>query len=117
MAVYRRKGSKLWWISYSIGGRQYRESSGTTNKRLAQELLTKRKNEIFEGRFFPDKKRGDLTMAGLRDLWLELPAAAARLKPFAITGVALCYLFMAATIVRVVGRDLRRPVASPAYED
>jgi predicted anti-sigma-YlaC factor YlaD len=56
-------------------------------------------------------------IAGLRDLWLELPAAAARLRPFAITGVALCYLFMAATIVRVVGRDLRRPVARPAYED
>jgi hypothetical protein len=56
-------------------------------------------------------------IAGLRDLWIEVPSAAARLKPFAIFGVALCYLIMAGTIVGVVGRDLRHSATTPACED
>jgi integrase len=34
-------------------------------------LLAKRQKEIYDGRHFPDKKRTDLTMVKLRDLWLE----------------------------------------------
>jgi predicted anti-sigma-YlaC factor YlaD len=56
-------------------------------------------------------------IAGLRDLWIEVPSVASRVKPFAIVGVALCYLIMASTIVGVVGRDLRHPATTPACED
>ncbi len=56
-------------------------------------------------------------IAGLRDLWIQLPSVASRMKPFAIVGVALCYLIMASTIVGVVGRDLRHPAMTPARED
>ena len=54
---------------------------------------------------------------GLRDLWATIPSVASGLKPFAIVGVALCYLIMASTVVGVVGRDLRHPVSTPNRED
>ncbi|MBN1652661.1 MAG: site-specific integrase [Deltaproteobacteria bacterium] len=67
--VYKR--GKVYWIHYSVGGVQYRESTKTRNKELAVRLYEKRRQEIFEGRFFPDKKNSELTMEGLRKLWLE----------------------------------------------
>ena len=42
---------KLWWIAYVVDGRQHCESSGTTNKRVAQKILNMRLAEIIEGRF------------------------------------------------------------------
>jgi len=69
MGVYKRKDSDKWWISYSVAGKLYREPAGT--KAQAAALLAKRKLEVFEGRHFPDKKQNDLTMDGLRQLWLE----------------------------------------------
>jgi integrase len=54
MGVYRRSNgghkSNVWWMSYMEGGRQVRESSGSTNKRVAEKLLAKRKAEVLEGR-------------------------------------------------------------------
>ena len=60
MGLYRRtwrnSDGKLitsppWWMSLMIDGRQHCESTGTSNKRLAQKILDKRKGEIAEGRF------------------------------------------------------------------
>lgn len=70
MGLFKRKDSDVWWMSYSVGRRQVRESTQTTNKQLAEELFRKRKVEVFEGRHFPDKKRNDLTLTALRDMWL-----------------------------------------------
>jgi predicted anti-sigma-YlaC factor YlaD len=56
-------------------------------------------------------------VAGLWDLLLEVPPMASRLKPFAVAGVALCYLIMIGTIVGVVGRDLRYPATTRTRED
>jgi integrase len=67
--VYKR--GKVYWIHYSIGGVQHRESARTHNKTLALRLLEKRRQEVFEGCFFPGKKNSNLTMEGLRKLWLE----------------------------------------------
>jgi integrase len=53
MGVYRRKykGKKsTWWISYVVGGRQRRESSGFKKKKDAEDLLTVRKDEVLRGR-------------------------------------------------------------------
>jgi integrase len=61
----------VYWIRYSVGGKPYRESANTTRKEEALALLRKRKTEIFEGSFFPDLKKNDLTMDGLRKMWLE----------------------------------------------
>lgn len=71
MELYRRPGSKNWWLTYSIGGKRFRESTGTAVKRQAEAVAAKREVELFEGRHFPNKKRNDLTIAGLRDVWLK----------------------------------------------
>jgi integrase len=51
MGLYRRKRSKYWWMAYTLHGRPRCESSGTTNKRVAQKILNMRLAEIIEGRF------------------------------------------------------------------
>ena len=60
MGLYRRtwrnSDGKLitsppWWIAYMVGGKQHCESTGTSNKRVAQKILDIRRAEIAEGRF------------------------------------------------------------------
>jgi len=60
MGLYRRKWrnrdgkfitSPPWWMAYIVDGRQHCESTGTSNKRLAQKILDIRRAEIAEGRF------------------------------------------------------------------
>lgn len=67
--VYKR--GKQYWLRYSIGGQQFREPAKTTSKRLAEELLRKKQTEVFEGRHFPDKRRGEMTVGQLRERWLQ----------------------------------------------
>jgi hypothetical protein len=54
MGVYRRKDgrckNRTWWISLK-DGRQHRESSGSTNKKSAEKLLTLRSAQVFEERW------------------------------------------------------------------
>jgi len=51
VALYRRKWKRkdghivttlIWWMSYVVNGKQHCESTGTSNKRLAQRILNKR---------------------------------------------------------------------------
>ena len=60
MGLYRRKWrnsdgklitSPPWWMAYMVDGRQHCESTGTSNKRVAQKILAIRLAEIAEGRF------------------------------------------------------------------
>ena len=53
MGLYlrKRKGTKIWWLSYTVAGRQIFESSHSTSKRFAQKLLAIRRAEIAEGRY------------------------------------------------------------------
>src|SRR5580704_6852692 len=48
---------KVWWISYSVAGRQKRESSFSTNKRVALNLLAMRQGQVLEGRLQLPKSR------------------------------------------------------------
>src|SRR5882762_9436427 len=48
MGIYLR--GKTWWISYFVGGRQRFESSRSTKKRNARQLLEIRKGAAREGR-------------------------------------------------------------------
>jgi integrase len=45
MSLYRR--GSIWWIELTSHGRRIRESSGTTDKKQAQEFHEKRKGEIW----------------------------------------------------------------------
>jgi predicted nucleic acid-binding protein len=49
MGLYRR--GVTWWMNYTVNGHQQCESTGTTNKRLAQKILDSKKADIIEGRF------------------------------------------------------------------
>ena len=55
MGVYRRRDGdrkgNVWWISYFRAGRQYRENTGSTNKRVAIRLLAVRKAQVVEERW------------------------------------------------------------------
>jgi integrase len=49
--LYRRAGTSVWWIKYSRNGRAISESSHTSDKRKAGNLLRKRLGEIGAGTF------------------------------------------------------------------
>ncbi len=54
--LYRR--GDTWWIRYSVGGRRYRESSGSTSEKEAEKFLMRRQAELAVGSFTaPDVKR------------------------------------------------------------
>ena len=50
--LYKRaKGSRNWMMAVTIDGRQVCKSAHTSNKRLADQLLSRWETEVFEGRF------------------------------------------------------------------
>jgi integrase len=67
MGLYRRKGSSIWWISFSADGRQYRRSSETDDKELAKRILKSIEGKIAEGKWFPEKRaqQAEYTFAAL----------------------------------------------------
>ncbi len=57
--LYRR--GDTWWIRYSVGGRRYRESSGSTREQVAADLLVRRETELGHGvHVAPSVKRTSL---------------------------------------------------------
>jgi hypothetical protein len=42
VGLYRRKGTRFWWMSYSWKGAQHFESTKSTSKALANKILSKR---------------------------------------------------------------------------
>jgi len=52
-SIYRRRGEagKIWWIAYRANGKRYAESSMSTVKQDAKDLLEQRRLEIRAGRF------------------------------------------------------------------
>ncbi len=51
MGVYRRKGSRFWWMSYAVDGIQHFVSTKTTDEELALQILKQREAEIVLGLF------------------------------------------------------------------
>lgn len=50
MGLFKR--GKVWWMSVIHGGQRIRESTGTSDRRLAEAILGKVRTRIVEGRFF-----------------------------------------------------------------
>ncbi len=59
MGVYRPKKSKYWWIDFYCKGKRYRESSESTRKKDAEQLLAKRKYEVSQGIQKPSPEEED----------------------------------------------------------
>ncbi len=68
-----RKTAATWWVQYSVRGKRYRESSGSTNRADAVKLLNRRIGEAAEGRPVGrdiEKTRfEDLALILLDDYW------------------------------------------------
>src|ERR1700693_4959774 len=47
--LYKRGG--IYWMAYKAASGVIRESTGTTDRRLAEAVLAKRRAEVFEGRW------------------------------------------------------------------
>ncbi len=51
MGLYKRKATRFWWMSYTMNGEQYCESTKATSKELASKVWKKRESEIVLGLF------------------------------------------------------------------
>jgi integrase len=49
-ATGEQRRASIWWIQYSVRGKRYRESSGSSNRVEAVKLLKRRFGEVSEGR-------------------------------------------------------------------
>src|SRR5215813_1641977 len=50
-SIYKKKGNRMWWLSYYAEGRHICESSGTRDRTKARERLQQRIGQIAEGTF------------------------------------------------------------------
>jgi hypothetical protein len=46
MSIYRRPGSRFYWMSYTMNGEQYRESTKTATRAVATKIWKQRKAEV-----------------------------------------------------------------------
>ncbi len=49
MAIYKQKGSEVWWMSFSFKCKQIRKSTGVKNKKFAEEIYCKTKSQYLDG--------------------------------------------------------------------
>ena len=68
MGLYKRR--KVWWMSCTYRGRQCRQSTGTSDRRLAEAVLAKVKVRIVEGRFFDTLQERERTFGELMERFL-----------------------------------------------
>ena len=80
MAIFEKQG--VYWIDYYFRGKRIREKVGHS-KTLAKQAFAKRKAEIAEAKFFPDRKKSSITfkefagtfwkLYGQYKRWVSLP--------------------------------------------
>jgi len=71
MGLYRQGSSTVWWMSYSFRGRQVRKSTGTTNKKVADTILSKVKTQIAEGAYLENSQGKNKTLSEMFSRYLE----------------------------------------------
>lgn len=52
LKLKRRKGTRIWHVSGTVAGQRVRESTGTAERRLAEEWATDRERQIFRGAIY-----------------------------------------------------------------
>ena len=57
MSLYRRKDSKVWWISIKTNCKRIRISTNTQNKKLAEQIHEKILTEVTEDRWFEQQTK------------------------------------------------------------
>lgn len=69
MAIFKKQG--VWWIDFYVCGKRKRERVGHSHK-LAEEVLHKRKLEVAEGRFFPDRQKKSTSFREISEQYWKL---------------------------------------------
>jgi len=62
-SLYKQPGSNIWWVQFHRNGQRFRESTGTDNKRKAQDYLRNKIAEASLGTYSP--KASHVTVAEL----------------------------------------------------
>ena len=78
--LFRRPDSKFWWIQFATDEGKVRESTGTASKKLAIQILSKRRTEVAEGRFLDKKRQPRSTLGELVNWYLKRPNCGVRDK-------------------------------------
>lgn len=60
MGLFKR--NRVWWMSFSYQGRQVRRSTGTSDRRLAEGILSKVKVKLIEGEHFDKLEEQERTV-------------------------------------------------------
>jgi len=71
MGLYRRNGSRFWWMSYTADKERSFESTKTSSKEIAMKILKKREGEIALGLFKVGLPGERMTFAELCDEFLS----------------------------------------------
>ena len=69
MGLFKR--GSVWWMSFTYQGKQYRKSTETENRKLAQKILDKTKGEIVEGKWFEKLEGDNRTFGEMMDKYME----------------------------------------------
>jgi len=69
MGLYKR--GTVWWMSFTHQGQQYRRSTETEDRKLAQRIFDKLKGEIAEGKWFERLPGGNYTFTDLIEKYLK----------------------------------------------
>ena len=78
MALYKR--GPVWWMSFTHKGQQYRRSTETEDKKLAQRIFDKLKGEIAEGNWFERLPGEDYRFKDLMAKYLDEHSAINKAK-------------------------------------
>jgi hypothetical protein len=69
MGLFKR--GQVWWLSFTYRGKSYRKSTETTERKLAQKILTKVKYEVAQGKWFETAQGETRTFHEMMDRYLE----------------------------------------------
>jgi integrase len=69
MGLFKR--GKVWWMAMTYQGKQVRRSTGTSDRRLAEAILSKVKVNIIEGRFFDTLEEKERTFEEMMERYQQ----------------------------------------------
>ncbi|MFN3740846.1 MAG: tyrosine-type recombinase/integrase [Thermodesulfovibrionales bacterium] len=71
MGLFKRKDTNIWWMSFSYNGKQYRKSTGVTDKETAKKIYNLLISKLTLGQWIPEEEtRTDYTFQDLVEKYL-----------------------------------------------
>jgi len=90
MRIFKRSDSKVYYLDYTDAqGNRVKESTGTTSKKLAEDILAKRKNDVIQQKKLGIKPVIPVLFSDFVNQYLEYSAANKRAKSTKLDKMAL----------------------------